>query len=232
MRRINILVEGVSEQEFVRRILAPWFLKEQILVLGIPLRKGGGGKGFSNFEHFKNNVKPLLHEKDEPIISTFVDLYRFPVQSGDPTEEQALKACSALPTAEAKIEGFEQLLTDAVEKIKPTANFVPYVQMHEFEALIFSNAAVLDIEDERIAQKMMEVSAAIEPEEINTTENGHPAKRLELIFEQYKRKYNKGADAVDYLELIGIEVIMEKCPRFRNWLERLLAKAKENTNPK
>jgi len=35
MRRISILVEGVSEQEFVRRILAPWFLKEDILVIGI-----------------------------------------------------------------------------------------------------------------------------------------------------------------------------------------------------
>ena len=91
MKRIYVIVEGQTEREFVLQILAPYFGAEGITISPVPMLKSGGGMGFSNLEHFKNNVKPLLFEKDQPIISTLVDLFRFPVQSGVPDEEKLLK---------------------------------------------------------------------------------------------------------------------------------------------
>ena len=156
-----------------------------------------------------------------------VDLYRFPVQSGDQAEENELKKYSLDPNIDSRLTGFESILSAAVQKIKDYSFFIPYIQKYEFEALLFSEVEVFGIENEGIQKEVEAVLAAIpNPEEINTTEMGHPAKRLETIFAAHRRKYSKGADAVDFAELAGIEVILEKCPRFRSWVEALISAAK------
>lgn len=227
MKRVYVIVEGPTEREFVSRVLAPYFGREGILISAIPMLKSGGGMGFSNLDHFKNNVEPLLYDKDVPVITTLVDLYRFPVQSGDNIEKAALQKWSAEPDVDARLAGLQELLLSVVGKIKPYPAFVPYVQKHEFEALLFSDEAAFVYEGTAVQKAIQAVlNEYPNPEDINTTETGHPAKRLETIFAAGKKKYAKGADAVDFAELIGLEIILKKCPRFRSWVEILLAKAK------
>lgn len=226
MKQIYVLVEGHSEREFVTRIMGPYFGQEGILIRPIPMRKSGGGFGISNLEHFKNHIKPLLHNKDVPAVTTFIDLFRFPVQSSEHAEEEMLKKHSENPDIEMRIKGFEDVLQGAVQKIKPYDHFIPYIQKHEFEALLFSDASAF-IEHAGIQKDIERVLKAIpNPEDINTTETGHPAKRLESIYAAHKKKYSKGADAVNLAEMAGIKIILEKCPRFRAWIELLIATAK------
>lgn len=226
MKRIYVIVEGPSEREFVSRILAPYFGKNGLLISAISMLKSGGGMGFSNLEHFKNNVKPLLYDKDSPLITTMVDLFRFPVQSNDPNEEAELKKYSLESDISTRLAGLERVLYDAVQKIKPYKDFIPYIQKHEFEALIFSDAKVFNIESAAIEKAVEDILATIPcPEDINTTEEGHPAKRLESIFKSNKKKYVKGANAVDFAEMAGIEIILEKCPRFSHWVKILMERA-------
>ncbi|MEQ1745913.1 MAG: DUF4276 family protein [Saprospiraceae bacterium] len=226
MKRVYVIVEGQTEREFVSRVLAPYFGQAGILISAISMKHSGGGMGFSNLDYFKNNVEPLLYDKDAPVITTLVDLYRFPVQSSDYTEEASLKKWNAEPNADARLAGFQEVLVSVVRKIKPYPGFVPYIQKYELEALLFSDSTAFEYEEEKIKEK---IQAIIEdfpnPEDINTTEMGHPAKRLETIFAASKKKYEKGADAVDFAELIGLETILKKCPRFRSWVETLMAKA-------
>lgn len=227
MKRIYVIVEGPSEREFVSRILAPHFGKEGLAISAIPMLKSGGGMGFSNLEHFKNNVEPLLYQHDQPIITTMVDLYRFPVQSGDREEETELKKHSSNPDIDERLSGLENILSAAVQKIKPYPNFIPYIQKHEFEALLFSNTEVF-FENSGIKKAVESVLEEIpNPEDINSTEEGHPANRLKKIFKVHRNKYVKGADAVVFAELAGIEVILEKCPRFQLWIETLITAAKK-----
>lgn len=228
MKRIYTLVEGHTEREFVSRILAPFFGEKGILISPIPMLKSGGGMGFSNLAQFKNNVKRLLHEVDQPIITTMVDLYRFPVHSDDASEETALKQYSIEPNITTRISGFKMVMDQAVQKIKPYPFFIPYIQKYEFEALLFSDPNAFSIEDDAIRQDVEAVLHATSgPEEINTSEKGHPAQRLIDIYASHDKKYQKGADAVDIAEVTGIETILAKCPNFRLWIETLTNKSNE-----
>ena len=178
MKRIYVIVEGQTEREFVLTILAPYFGKEGISISPVPMLKGGGGMGFSNLEHFKNNVKPLLYEDDQPVITTMVDLFRFPVQSGIPDEEKELKQHIANPDALGRIVGLEGVMAKAVQKIKAYPHFIPYIQKYELEALLFSDPVAFGIENSKIQKDVEEVLTLIpNPEDINTTESGHPAQR-------------------------------------------------------
>ncbi len=150
MKRIYVLVEGQTEREFVTRLLAPYFGQFGIRISPVPMSKSGGGMGFSNLEHFKNNIKPLLFEKDPPLVTTFVDLFRFPVQSGLPEEEIKLKEYTANPNIEERIAGFEDVLNQAVQRINSYSYFIPYIQKREFEALLFADADAFGIVHEGI----------------------------------------------------------------------------------
>ena len=59
-------------------------------------------------------------------------------------------------------------------------------------------------------------------EDINATPQGAPSKRLMAIFKENGKKYNKKVDGVDIADLTGMEAILEKCPRFRSWIERII----------
>lgn len=54
------------------------------------------------------------------------------------------------------------------------------------------------------------------PEDINSSPQGSPSKRLEDIF-----GYEKIVDGELILSVLGIEVMLKKCPRFANWINKL-----------
>lgn len=98
----------------------------------------------------------------------------------------------------------------------------PYIQMHEIEALWFSNI-------DKIAQKMNASNKQLEklqtiialypnPEDINNSKETAPSKRLESIFVGY----DKPSDGAKIAQEIPVELYMEKCPRFRKWIENIL----------
>ena len=85
-----------------------------------------------------------------------------------------------------------------------------------------------DLEKDKIKEEVIKLCGEFESiEDINCTPEGAPSKRLERIYEVQKKKYNKVADAVDIIELTGIATVLEKCPRFKNWVEKLISLLKE-----
>jgi Domain of unknown function (DUF4276) len=98
--------------------------------------------------------------------------------------------------------------------------FVPFVVMHEFEGLLFSDCAAFS---RGIGRSDLEVGFRkirdqfATPEEINDSPNTAPSKRVEALVQGYQKPL-LGVLAV--LE-IGLSRIRAECPHFDGWLRQL-----------
>jgi hypothetical protein len=120
--------------------------------------------------------------------------------------EQAIKAdiCSAIPD------------------FRPDIRFLPYIQLHEFEGLLFSDptAFAAAINQPQLAKSFHQTRDDFPtPEDINDNPMTAPSKRVLQVYPGYSKVLH-GKAAV---QAVGIETMRRECPHFRNWLERLAA---------
>ena len=96
--------------------------------------------------------------------------------------------------------------------------FVPYISMHEFEALLFSRPDVLAI---HLGVKQSEVDDLVSnsggTESINSGRDTAPSKRILKWCPSYK----KTIDGIAIAKEIGIPTIRKACPLFDAWLNEL-----------
>jgi hypothetical protein len=100
--------------------------------------------------------------------------------------------------------------------------FLPFVMMHEFEALLFSDCTRFGAgicRPDLVAAFQAIRAAFASPEEIDDSPISAPSKRVEALVAGYEKPF-LGVLAV--LE-IGLDAIREQCPHFRSWVERLEA---------
>ncbi len=195
MKRLGLSVEGQTELEFVNRVLKPHLLLHGWQVVK-PVSLDGGVSIRSirrEIELMKNNFSHL---------STMYDLYAFPdAERQDAPELTRLLAShfSHLPT------------------------MLPYVQRHEFEALLFAAPEI-------VAQRFPEVKSGLQEmrrvlqecgsaENINHGYESCPSRRLKRIFP----KYNKLLHGPVLVAEIGLPVLRQTCPHFGAWLTTLEA---------
>jgi hypothetical protein len=207
MRRLVFLVEGDTELTFINNHVIPYLylkgypnpMQAQKVVTNRQLQKKGGN---INYAYLENDINRIMGQGNV-IITTFLDLFRIPTN---------FPGYSNTPNADA----IEAAMHQAMGSHK---FYLPYIQRHEMEALMFSSMAGFDIVIDD-PQKLNAVSTIIEqygnPEDINNSPNTAPSKRLEAIF-----NYDKVVDGELILEAIGIKPIIAKCPRFAAWLDKL-----------
>lgn len=217
MKRVYIVVEGQTEQEFVRSVVAPFCWKngvkfcEPILIRTSKIGRGG----FVNAQHLMNTVNGLLHSmKDDVVVSTFVDFFRIPKN---------------MPQYEVSMSlGSDSLRADALEKALECEvgdiRFLPYIQLHEFEALLFSNNKGFEeyMSSEQAGKTAAIISAFANPEDINSSPETAPSKRILSIESRYDKVLQGNLIAIG----VGIDDMMEKCPRFSSWLLKLIEMAR------
>lgn len=222
MKDLYIIVEGETEEEFVHKILMP-YLYEQGLhthIQALMITMKGGGHGFNNIEHFKATIEPLLHYQNEPVITTLIDHYGINSEKKLPHYE----VCRQEQNIKDRIVCMENSLDEAVKSIAPHYRyFVPNIIQHEMETLWFADEEGFDLEKEAIKKAVAEVCNAFpEIEDINHTPEGAPSKRLIKIYEENGQRYKKVDDGIVIAELIGIETMLEKAPRFKAWVEKII----------
>lgn len=210
-KRLYIIVEGQTEQEFVFDLLAPFFLKYGIYVYPVMIQTSKGHKGgFVNYQHLKNDINRLLKSQGEDIVvTTFVDFFRCPEL---PDKESWCNISDhGLKVAE---------MENAIKRDIDDRRFYPYIQLHEFETVLFSSEIGFNIyNDDAISQKIHQIILSYpNPEDINSTPEGAPSKRILKIIPNYDKVMNGIIIALE----IGLDTIMEKCPRFRNWVNTLV----------
>ena len=103
---------------------------------------------------------------------------------------------------------------------------LPYVQLHEFEGLLFTDPAAFEwVQDgwsEDVHQALTNVASAFEtPELINDSPETAPSKRILKIFPE--GTYSKTEHGPLIAESIGIDAIRAKCPAFNEWVGKLQA---------
>lgn len=98
----------------------------------IKTSKHGRG-GHVNAEHLKNTINGLLRETNDRdlVVTTFVDFFRIP--DNMPGYNEAMQLADSV----AQVASLEKSLAEAIHDWR----FLPYIQRHEFEALVFSSNA-------------------------------------------------------------------------------------------
>jgi hypothetical protein len=198
MVRIGISVEGPTEEHFVKTVLAPYLLCKGLFMQ--PVSIGGN----VSIDRIKNEIGKLIYSFD--YVTTLYDFYGF----------------SKKTTTDTK----QSLETQLLTSIKPQqqSKFIPYIQMYEFEGLLFSSpkaiATVLaNSELEKWAQGVLNQFDG-DPEKVNDSQQTAPSKRLIK-----KTRYRKTTHGPNIAAAIGIDKIRECCVGFNGWLTRLEALA-------
>ncbi len=131
---LNILVEDSTEEKFVKEILKPHLNPKGIylkpyLVPTNRLKNIGGGS--ANYAKIKNEINRLWKEKNnQPVIlTTMFDLYKLP------TDFPKLEQANKLLDPYLKVKSLEDSFASDIDDLR----FIPYIQLHEFEALIFTD---------------------------------------------------------------------------------------------
>lgn len=221
MRRIYFVVEGQTEAEFVREIIAPYFREHDIYdVRAILIETSKGHKGgLVNYTHMKKLLLRLLKEETNILVTTLVDYFRIP------NNLPGYEDCMKIVTVSEKIECLQQRLKDDIGIAFELPFFIPYIQQYEFEALLFSSNSGFEYCYEKdVAKKTAQIMVHYpNPEEINDSPATAPSKRILNIIPDYQKVVDGNTIALE----IGIEPIMEKCPRFRQWIESLIVEARK-----
>ncbi len=219
MKRLYIVVEGQTEQEFVNTLLRPWLNGFGILnVQPILIKTSKHGRGgHVNAAHLMNTINGLLRESSDRdlVVTTFVDFFRIP--DNMPGYELAMR----LTNSTVQVDALEKSLDNAINDWR----FIPYIQRHEFEALVFSSNAGFEkyCVEEQYRQTATIVDSFQNPEDINFSPESAPSKRLMALIPNYDKVILGNVLALE----IGIETMRIRCPRFSSWLDKLVKKSLE-----
>ena len=209
MSTLGVVVEGKTEEAFVRNVLAEYLQSYQLevapTIIGSANSRGDGG-GNVNIDGLARDM--VISSWHNDFVTSLVDFYGF-TGKGEVTVDQ-----------------LESQITHSIrERVPDHPNFdifIPYVQMHEFEGLLFSNTsafAEINASEDSILRLEQIRNSFPTPEDINDNSKTAPSKRLEDLL----RRYHKPRHGNLVAEAIGIDKMREECPRFNEWLEQLEA---------
>ena len=225
MTRLLVHVEGLTEESFVNEILAPHLYQHGYGQVGarlmggeLPRHRRGGIRGWPAT---RRNIVRRLREDRGKVNTTMVDYYGLPQSGanawpGRATAGQAPLAERAAAVEEAIRKDLQQELGDDFAPRR----FFPYVMMHEFEAMLFSDCALLaqGIGRPDLKPKFQAIiDAAGAPEAIDDAPESAPSKRIEKLVDDYE----KPVQGIDAVRKIGLEKIRAACPHLNDWLTRL-----------
>lgn len=215
--RLYITVEGQSERKFADDVLRPYLASFSIEVktrVVLTNRKLGKRGGILDFEKIRGDLVRLMNEdrKPEARFTTMMDLYALP--SEFPGWAEAHKKNSPLKRV--------AVLEESLQKEMGDERFLPYIQLHEFEALLYCDLTQLQQRisgtEKAIAALSKEVKN-LEPEDINEGSTTAPSKRIINHVPIYERlKVRVGAPAA---AAIGLPALRAKCPHFHDWVSQL-----------
>lgn len=216
MRGLYIVGEGPTEEQFVNGVLRKYFLENEIYdVRCILMSTSPGYKGGSvSFGRFKHNVEKLLDYENDIIVTSLIDFFR--LKSDFPKYQEAQ---NRYPNDKVQRVSY---LEEAIAEHINHPRFIPYIQLHEFESLLFASNEGFKIIPEIPANNRALLAQAVQdydnPEHLNDGASTAPSKRLELLIPGYQKTLH-GPLIADF---VTIEKMLERCVRFRNWIETLI----------
>ena len=215
MKRLIVICEGQAEREFCQDVLRPFFASKGA-ELSAPTIKHSNG-GIVAWDTLKKQIVAHLHEQDA-VVTMLIDFYRIKDSFNYPGWMEAKQ----ITDPHRKMNHiFSKIADDMGEEYQ--RRFVPYIQLHEFECLLFSDIKGLQYwfaKDECDYTKIQKaISSFANSEEINNGANTAPSVRLLDAI----HGYDKALYASVVAGIIGLATIRAKCPLFNEWLNRIEA---------
>jgi hypothetical protein len=213
--RVNILVEGQTEESFVREILVPHLRNFQVYLIPriIETKKGCKG-GVVSYAKIVHQVTQWCQDDATAQVTTLFDVY------GLPDDFPSFSSWRSNQPSTPQVQALEKALSDDINQ----SNFIPYLQLHEYEALLFSDLdkfAYANVDQWVINDWKAQLAHFESPEEVNNSKLTAPSKRLIKTWSTYK--HAKPHFGVLIALEIGLPKMREKCPRFNQWLIQLEA---------
>lgn len=214
MKRVLALAEGQTEEAFLDRLLAPHLQAYglSLIVTIVKTRRPRSGAAFKGgyvpYGRLHDELRLLLRDTNATAVTTMLDYY------GLPGEFPGWPATGRTPHERvARLEA--AFAADIADR-----RFIPFLTLHEFEALIFTDPAhVCDLGGAPQARSPLSKlrDGVASPEEIDQGRDTHPSAHIERHVPAY-RKTTHGPIAA---ERIGLAAIRAACPHFDRWVARL-----------
>ncbi len=219
MTRIYVVVEGTTEESFVNKVLAPALWPQQVyvhpIIIGPPGHKGGNPK----YARLKKDVLKQLKQDRSAHCSTILDFY------GLGADFPGMPLPANLPNLNKVLRIEQAIKADILAQLpdlRPDVRFLPYLQLHEYEALLFSDPAAFasGIRQPYLTQQFQRIRDSFDtPEDIDDNPNTAPSKRVLGAYPAYR----KVLDGTLAAQAVGIERMRQECAHFREWFEQLQA---------
>ena len=222
MIRLRIVVEGQTEEEFVNSVLCPHLgdfnVSADARAVETSRRKRTGKVfrgGMTNYARAKRDLLQWMKEdgRRDARFTTMFDLYGLPKDF--PGYDEARR--KAVPYERVGV------LETAFRDDLGDPRFVPYIQLHEFEALLLADPSkfVAQFPDREAGiRRLVELSSdAPSPELIDDGDETAPSKRIIQAIPEYERSKTSAGPFIG--EQIGLGTIRDKCRHFNEWLTTL-----------
>jgi hypothetical protein len=215
--RVYVYCEGQTEETFVRDVLGPHLWSFNVLATAIlaSTKIGKTGRrfkgGINSYERVKRDIQRLLRDRDARAVTTMIDFYGLP-------EEFPGMASRPAGSCYDRVAHIEREFGADISN----SRLIPYLSLHEFEALLFVapaiTAAVIEGPGSQSAPRLAAIMGAFEcPEEIDEGPDTAPSKRILLSM----RGYRKGLHGPLITSRVGLDGIRHSCPHFDQWLSQL-----------
>ena len=202
MIRLGVVVEGQTEVEFVRSVLADHLRGRDVEPTPIGL------DGHVNVQRLAAVMVTAYRSFDA--VTSLVDFYGFRGKG------------------EVTVDRLEEQIARQVQSRAGQGNepkkVIPYVQKHEFEALLFTDVtafSAVNAPSAVIDHLRMVRSGFATPEDIDDSPLTAPSKRIAALVPDYDKVVGGNVVALE----VGLPAMRTACPRFDAWLAKLEALA-------
>ena len=217
--RVYVVLEGQTEYEIVKNVVAPRLARERVFLFPIIVHTSPRDRGGGDWGKWERDIRRLLGQASGAgvWVTTIFDLFGLP--KGFP----GLDRYGNDPDTERRCTKLEAALKQTFDN---DPRFIPYIQRHEIEALVLAAMDSLEAlfdnpADIRGAAELRQNIAGRPPEDIDDGPDTAPSRRLARFIPGYRKALHGPMAVQDYVESHGLEALRKRCPRFDRWLVSL-----------
>lgn len=218
MIRLHAVVEGQTEETFVRDFLAPEFGAQGISMDAHRITTARGRLqvfrgGIVSYHQLKSDLVVWMKQdrRSDAWFTTMVDLYALPQDF--PGYDFCMRHTDPIHRVEC--------LEERLDRDLSHRRFIPYIQLHEFEALLFSEPKRFEVafpKRQAEIQRLAEIRSEFQsPEHIDDQPDRAPSRRILGILPDYRKPVAGPRIAGQ----IGLSKLRQECPHFNQWIARI-----------
>ena len=219
---LHVLCEGPTEELFVKNVLVPYFNQYSIFIKSQLLhtnKKKEAQGGVVSYLKIKKELLLMIDqfvdkESEEHYFTTMIDFYGLPKDT--PFISLKKQSCDKYTI----IKSLENEFANDIKSDK----FIPYLQLHEFEALVLCGLDIMIKKFPNATSKINQLKKDVDKystmELVNDSIHTAPSKRIEAVL-QKNYHYNKPKDGIYIVSRIEFTVLRERCPHFNEWIGKI-----------